>query len=65
MTQSIAVKNMLTRKGYTPYCGADSCIFFMPRTVFTSGQYQCVCGWRSQLDKDIVDQIIELNKEQP
>lgn len=32
---SIVRENLLTRKGYTPYCGNDDCTWNMPRTRFS------------------------------
>jgi predicted RNA-binding Zn-ribbon protein involved in translation (DUF1610 family) len=38
--------NLMTRSGYTPYCGGVNCP--MPRTRFDGEQFACpACGWRS------------------
>jgi hypothetical protein len=44
-------RNLLTEKGYTPYCGADKCSRGMPRTSFNGSQFECSCGWVSDFPK--------------
>lgn len=43
-------KNLMTRPGYSPYCGNDACFARWPRTSFDGEQFRCVCGWRSKFD---------------
>ena len=52
---SIVRDNLMTRPGYSPYCGADrDCWAGMPRTTFDGEQFRCKCGWRSQLPADFI-----------
>lgn len=51
---SIVRENLMTRKGYTPYCGNEKCRFDMPRTHFIKGQFECACGWRSQFEAEFI-----------
>ena len=45
---SIVRNNLMTREGYSPYCGDINCRK-MPRTRFDGGQFVCdSCGWRSE-----------------
>lgn len=47
--------NLMTEKGYTPYCGADKCIGRYPRTVFNGSQFVCPsCGWVSSLPESFI-----------
>jgi hypothetical protein len=52
---SIVRENLMSRKGYTPYCGNVDCRFHMPRTRYIGGQFQCGCGWRSSFDDDFIE----------
>jgi hypothetical protein len=52
---SIVQGNLMTRPGYTPYCGADGCPLRMPRTVFDGSQFKCQCGWRSGFKAEFID----------
>lgn len=52
---SIVRENLMTRKGYTPYCGNVDCRFHMPRTRYIGGQFQCGCGWRSSFDDEFIE----------
>lgn len=60
---SIVRHNLLTQKGYTGYCGSDSCFYSMPRTVFNGEQFSCKCGWVSGFPKDFMEQYAA-NKEE-
>ncbi len=54
---SIVRQNLLTRPGYTPYCGKVNCYAGMPRTEFKRGQYECACGWRSSFEPEFIAKI--------
>lgn len=56
---SIVRENLMTREGYSPYCGNFKCSAGMPRTQYTSGQFQCRCGWRSDFPRDFLDRYEE------
>lgn len=51
---SIVRANLLTRQGYTPYCGATRCNRGMPRTTWDGEQFRCSCGWRSEFPADFI-----------
>jgi hypothetical protein len=52
---SIVRENLMSREGYTPYCGsAADCEFGMPRTRYRAGQFECLCGWRSGFESDFI-----------
>jgi hypothetical protein len=53
---SIVRENLLTRPGYTPYCGAEHCVMRWPRTRFNGSQFQCGCGWKSSFEAEFVEQ---------
>lgn len=47
-------KNLMTEKGYSPYCGGMCAI--MPRTIFTGRQFKCeICGWHSEFPEDFIN----------
>lgn len=52
---SIVRDNLMTRKGYSPYCGSTGhCP--LPRTHFDGEQFVCKhCGWRSEFPKEFID----------
>lgn len=51
---SIVRENLMTRPGYSPYCGWEGCRT-TPRTRFVNGQFQCPeCGWRSSFPADFI-----------
>jgi hypothetical protein len=52
---SIVRENLLTRKGYTPYCGSVSCFLRMPRSYFNGKQFQCGCGWESSFEAEFIE----------
>jgi hypothetical protein len=49
-------QNLLTRLGYTPYCGGERCYLRWPRTTFNGSQFACRCGWRSRFEPDFIEQ---------
>ena len=51
---SIVRDNLMSRPGYSPYCGAAECIARWPRTFYRAGQFQCLCGWRSGFDPEFI-----------
>lgn len=52
---SLIRENLMTRAGYSPYCGAGAdCMFDMPRTAWDGEQFKCRCGWRSQFPADFI-----------
>lgn len=51
---SIVRENLMTRKGYTPYCGNEHCPLDMPRTNFIRGQFWCGCGWQSSFEPEFI-----------
>jgi hypothetical protein len=51
---SIVRDNLMTRPGYSPYCGNDKCST-MPRTVWNGEQFKCCsCGWVSTFPADFI-----------
>ena len=60
---SIVRKNLLTRHGYTPYCGNDSCGYHWPRTTFNGKQFACQCGWRSSFEPEFIEKYRLVSKE--
>lgn len=52
--KSVVRSNLINEPGYTPYCGADRCLFGAPRTQFKDGQFHCNCGWVSQFDAEFI-----------
>jgi len=52
---SIIRENLMTQRGYTPYCGNGHCAGLMPRTVFNGNQFECrACGWISGFEVDFI-----------
>jgi len=51
---SIVRENLMTRPGYSPYCGAENCRLHWPRTHFIDGQFKCGCGWHSKFPDDFI-----------
>jgi hypothetical protein len=62
VSESLVRRNLLTEKGYSPYCGAEKCFAHWPRTVFNGKQFRCRCGWESQFDADFIERY---KKERP
>lgn len=52
---SIVRNNLLTLRGYTPYCGGQWCDQGTPRTVFAGEQFACRCGWRSTFEPEFIE----------
>lgn len=51
---SIVRENLMSRAGYTPYCGNDKCRL-MPRTSWSGQQFRCgQCGWISAFPDDFL-----------
>ncbi|MDR7024842.1 putative RNA-binding Zn-ribbon protein involved in translation (DUF1610 family) [Pseudomonas peli] len=51
---SIVRENLMTRPGYTPYCG-NGTTCDMPRTRWTGEQFKCPhCAWTSQFPADFI-----------
>lgn len=48
-------ENLMTEKGYSPYCGSNKCFYMMPRTTFNGEQFTCKCGWKSGFEKAFID----------
>lgn len=50
----IVRRNLMERKGYSPYCGGERCTK-TPRTFFDGEQFVCLhCGWKSSFPKDFM-----------
>jgi len=47
-------ENLMTRGGYSPYCGNPDCRLNWPRTHFNGRQFVCGCGWKSQFDDKFI-----------
>ena len=56
MQNDLIRNNLLTRKGYSPYCGDDHCCRSTPRTKFNGSQFECPCGWVSEFPVDFIQQ---------
>ena len=60
---SIVRDNLMTRQGYSPYCGDELCkprttysLERCPRTKFDGEQFKCPkCGWKSEFDKEFIE----------
>jgi len=65
VTFSIVRENLMTREGYSPYCGNQlprgvegGCS--NPRTVFNGKQFTCPnCNWVSKFDDDFINKYKE------
>lgn len=57
---SIVRNNLLTRLGYVPYCGNDTCF---SRTQFDGWQFKCRCGWRSAFEPEFIEQYKAAQKK--
>lgn len=59
--ETIVRENLMTREGYSPYCGSNTCQYRSPRTVFDPkwGQFGCKCGWVSEFPKDFIERYVE------
>lgn len=48
-------ENLMTRAGYSPYCGAERCGGNWPRTSWNGKQFRCgSCGWTSEFPADFL-----------
>ncbi|MCK5614317.1 hypothetical protein KAR91_71285 [Candidatus Pacearchaeota archaeon] len=53
---SIVRNNLMTQKGYVPYCGNDEC-FHTPRSFFNGSQFECrSCGWQSSFEDEFISE---------
>lgn len=53
---SLVRANLMTRGGYSPYCGGETCTT-MPRTKFTGTQFQCPhCRWESEFPEEFINE---------
>lgn len=60
---SIVRDNLLSRLGYTPYCGAERCRGRWPRTQFSGRQFICTsCGWSSNFEPSFINEYKKFNK---
>jgi hypothetical protein len=62
VTESTVVRNnLMTREGYTPYCGDYNCMKGMPRTKWNKEkeQFVCSCGWTSNIAPDFIQRYKE------
>lgn len=57
--------NLLTQRGYTPYCGKNHCKHNWPRTTFNGSQFECVCGWKSSYAPDFIEKVKEFRRSKP
>ena len=55
---SLVRDNLMTRAGYSPYCGNTRCPKCMPRAHFNSAisQFECECGWVSHFDEAFIQE---------
>jgi hypothetical protein len=53
LATSTVRSNLLSVKGYRPYCGMDAC--FPRASYFDGSQFVCRCGWRSGFPKEFID----------
>jgi hypothetical protein len=51
---SIVRDNLMTRRGYKPYCSGDYCRFYCPRTSFNGKQFVCRCGWQTSFEPEFI-----------
>lgn len=55
---SLVREKLMSEPFYTPYCGKEQCHAIWPRTFFNGEQFQCQCGWKSQYEKEFIDQYV-------
>ena len=58
MANKIVRENLLTRPGYSPYCGEGRCPHGWPRTTFNGKQFVCKCGWTSGFPDDFIEEYL-------
>lgn len=51
---SLIRENLMSRPGYSPYCGNDTCPLLWPRTKWDGEQFRCNCGWRSAFPAEFI-----------
>lgn len=56
---TIVRENLMNNKNYSSYCGAVSCIYRMPRTLWNGEQFECKCGWKSSFPEDFISRYKE------
>lgn len=50
-------ENLMTKPGYSPYCGNIDCRGNWPRTYFNGSQFVCPeCGWVSKFPEDFIEE---------
>jgi len=54
MVDTIVRGNLMTEKGYTPYCGGAACGFRWPRLTWDGEQFICRCGYRTEFPEDFI-----------
>jgi hypothetical protein len=61
MELTVVRENLMTREGYSPYCGNNHCTEAMPRTMFDKdiGQFTCKCGWISAFPKQFIRRYMQ------
>lgn len=59
---SVVRQNLLTQRGYAPYCGNEKCPRHWPRTEYRFGQFECACGWRSEFEPTFIEKVQKFNK---
>lgn len=53
---SLIQNNLMTQAGYSPYCGAERCLYSWPRTRFNGEQFVCRCGWKSNFEMKFIQE---------
>ena len=57
LIMSTVRENLLTKLGYSPYCGADVCRGRYPRTEFNGKQFECPsCRWKSKFELEFIEE---------
>lgn len=56
MEETLIRENLMTREGYSPYCGSNNCSFRNPRSIYDirKEQFTCKCGWVSEFPSDFI-----------
>lgn len=52
---SVVRDNLMTRPGYSPYCGTHLPAWQAPRTRFNGQQFECTCGWTSSFEPEFIE----------
>lgn len=50
---SIVRENLMTKVGYAPYCGEDTCFNRAPYDP-KKKQFACRCGWTSDFEDEFI-----------